>query len=391
MHDPHDLLVRIFGRGNPDAMVEAPGRVNIIGEHTDYNDGLVLPFATQMTTGVALRRSSMPVARVVSEAFGGPVELALPVDVPRQDESEWHDYVAGLLWSFRDHLPAEGGFDVAITSTVPDARGMSSSAALEIAMAIGLQQVLDLRLDDVELVRLCQRAEVDYVGINSGVMDQFASLMARAGSALLLDVRAMDHRFVSADLPDVEWVVIDSGVRRGLAASGYDGRRDECREALSMIQTLPGFGFVHSLRDIGISDLPSIELGLPSVLFNRVRHVVEENERVRRTVGALRARDAVAVGRLLTESHVSLRDLYQVSVPETDFLVDAAHRWGAAGARIMGGGFGGVTLHLVPSEDLERFTNRVTAGYVREFGLKASVSTVVPSAGARQRVEEMGR
>ena len=391
MNDPHDLLVRTFGRGSDDVVTEAPGRVNIIGEHTDYNDGLVLPFATQMTTGVALRRNSMRVLRVVSEAFGEPVELPLPVGVPKQRNSEWYDHIAGIIWSFRDHLPAASGIDVAITSTIPLARGMSSSAALEIALAIGLQQVFDLRLDDVELVKLCQQADIGYVGINCGVMDQCASLMARAGSALLLDVRAMEHRHVSPDMHAMSWVVIDSDIRRQLATSGYNDRRDECREALSMIQALSGFGSAHSLRDISTSDLPSIEFGLPPVLFKRVRHVVEENERVRRMVEALQAEEPATVGRLLTESHASLRDLYQVSIPEIDFLVDAGLEWGAVGGRIMGGGFGGVTLHLVPTEFLERFGDEVVEAYTREFGRTALVIPVVPSAGARQRVEEMGR
>jgi len=391
MNDPHDLLVRTFGRGGIDARAEAPGRVNIIGEHTDYNDGLVLPFATQMTTRVALRRNSMHVLRVVSEATGGPVRLPLPVDVPRQGNSEWHDYVAGLIWSFHDHLPAEGGLDIAITSAVPLAGGISSSAALEIALALSLQQAFDLRLDNTRLVTLCQQAEIDYVGINSGIMDQYVSLMARAGNALLLDVRAMSHRHVSSDIPGMTWVVIDSGVFRRLATSGYNDRRNECRKALSMIQALPGFSSANSLRDVSISDLPSVELGLPSMLFKRVRHVVEENERVRCMVDALQSGDPAMVGQLLTESHVSLRDHYQVSVPEIDFLVDSALKWGAVGARIMGGGFGGVTLHLVPSEDLERFGNEVVEAYAREFDLTASVNPVVPSAGARQLMEEMCR
>ena len=391
MNDPRDLLVRTFGRGSENVVTEAPGRVNIIGEHTDYNDGLVLPFATQMTTGVALRRNSMRVLRVVSEAFGEPVELPMPVDVPQRRNSEWYDHVAGLIWSFRDHLPTASGLDVAISSTVPLASGMSSSAALEIALAIGLRQIFDLCVDDVELVKHCQQADIGYVGINSGIMDQYASLMARAGSALLLDVRAMEHRHVSADMHDMSWVVIDSDVRRQLATSGYNDRRDECREALSMIQALSGSGSAHSLRDISTSDLPSIEFGLPSVLFKRVRHVVEENERVRRMVEALQAEDPATVGRLLTESHASLRDLYQVSIPEINFLVDAGLEWGAGGGRIMGGGFGGVTLHLVPTEFLERFRNGVVEAYTREFGRTALVIPVVPSAGARQRVEETDR
>jgi len=391
MNDPHDLLVRTFGWGSEDVVTEAPGRVNIIGEHTDYNDGLVLPFATQMTTRVALRRNSMCVLRVVSDAFGEPVELPLLVDVPQRRNSEWYDHVAGIIWSFRDQLPAEGGLDVAIASTIPLARGMSSSAALEVALAIGLQQMFDLCLDDVILVKLCQQAEIDYVGINSGIMDQYASLMARAGSALLLDVRAMEHRHVSADMHDMSWVLIDSDVRRHLATSGYNDRRDECREALSMIQALPGFDSAHSLRDIEVSDLPRIELDLPAVLFKRLRHVVEENERVRRTVDALQAEEPATVGRLLTESHVSLRDLYQVSISGIDFLVDAGLKWGAVGARIMGGGFGGVTLHLVPTEHYERFRDEVVEAYTREFGRTALMIPIVPSAGARQRVEEMSR
>jgi len=268
---------------------------------------------------------------------------------------------------------------------------MSSSAALEIALAIGLRQLFDLRVDDIELVKLCQQADIGYVGINCGVMDQYASLMARAGSALLLDVGAMKHRHVPADMHDMSWVVVDSDVRRQLATSGYNDRRDECREALSMIKTLPGFRPAHSLRDIRTSDLPRIELDLPPLLFKRVQHVVEENERVRSMVDALQAKEPETAGRLLAESHASLRDLYQVSIPEIDFLVDAGLEWGAVGARIMGGGFGGVTLHLVPTEHLEGFRDRVVEAYAREFGLTASVIPVAPNAGARQRVEEMGR
>ena len=333
----------------------------------------------------------MCVLRVVSEAFGEPVELPLPVDVPQRRNSEWYDHVAGIIWSLRDHLPAASGLDVSISSTVPLARGMSSSAALEIALAIGLQHVFDLCVDDVGLVKHCQQADIGYVGINCGVMDQYASLMARAGSALLLDVRAMKHRHISADMHDMSWVVVDSDVRRQLALSGYNDRRDECREALSMIQALSGFGSARSLRDITASDLPRIEPDLPALLFKRLRHVVEENERVRRTVDALQAEEPATVGRLLTEAHTSLRDLYQVSIPEIDFLVDVGLKWGAVGARIMGGGFGGVTLHLVPTENLERFRDGVVEAYTREFGRTALMIPVVPSAGARQRVEEMDR
>ena len=391
MNNPHDLLVHAFGRSSKVVVAEAPGRVNIIGEHTDYNDGLALPFATQMATRVELRLNSEHVLRVVSEAFGQPVELPLPIDIPQQGDSKWYDHIAGLMWSFRNHLPPASGLDVAISSTVPLARGMSSSAALEIALAIGLQQLFALRLDDVELVKLCQQADTGYVGINCGVMDQYASLMAQAGSALLLDVREMEHQHVSADMHGMSWVIIDSDVRRQLTASGYNDRRDECREALSMIQTLSGYGSACSLRDVQTSDLPRMELGLPPLLLKRVRHVVEENERVLNMVDALQAKEPAAVGQLLTESHVSLRDLYQVSIPEIDFLVGAGLEWGAAGARIMGGGFGGVTLHLVPTEYLERFRAGVVEAYAREFGLAASVIPVVPSAGARQRVEEMDR
>lgn len=391
MTDPEALLVKRFGRGSVDARGEAPGRANIIGEHTDYNDGLVLPFATQMTTKIALRRRSTRVLRVVSEAFGEPVELPLPADVPQRRNYEWHDHVAGLIWAFRDHLPTVGGLDVAISSTVPLATGMSSSAALEIALAIGLQQMFDLRLDDISLIKHCQQADIGYVGVNCGVMDQYASLMARDGTALLLDVRAMEHRHVSSAMPGMSWVVIDSGIRRELASTGYNDRREECMGALAMIQALPGFGFAHSLSDIRISDLPCIELELPPVLFKRVRHVVTENERVRRTVDALEEDAAARVGQLLTASHVSLRDQYQVSIPEIDFLVDAGLEWGAVGARIMGGGFGGVTLHLVPTEYLERFRDGVVEDYAREFDLTALVMPVVASAGARQLMEKKGR
>ena len=388
MTDPRTLILDRYGPGDPCTAATAPGRANIIGEHTDYNDGWVLPFALSVGTRSAVRRNRLGTLRIVSDAFDEPIERAWPTHSDPDRERQWSDYVAGMVWTFSDHLPAGFGLDVGISSTVPVGGGMSSSAALEVSLCLALASHLDLQLSDDEIIRQCHAVDTQYVGIQAGVMDQCASLMAKRNHALLLDTRSLERSHVPFRLPHATWVIVDSGIRRALAVSGYHTRLRECRDAVQAIRTRPETSHVRSLRDLLPQDLPEVTPHLAENLRKRVEHVVRENARVHDAVDALREGDAKRIGALLNESHVSLRDLYEVSIPEIDQLVRIGLDRGAHGARIMGGGFGGVTIHLVPSEIAEAYAQDVREAYQRHANHPATATIVDASAGGRQLVEE---
>jgi len=385
-----DFLMTTFGSGPAPQITKAPGRVNLIGEHTDYNGGYVLPFAIDRTTEIALRPRSDRAVHACSTAFPGVAELELPIPESTPTR-EWHDYLIGILLELSHHIEFPYGFDVAISSNVPFRAGLSSSAALEVALALALTRLYGIQLDDVEFVQLCQRVEVEFVGTNCGIMDQYASLLARDGSALLLDVATMTHRHVPIDLKDTSFLVVDSTVRRELSQSSYNERRRECEQALDWLRdTLPERR-LSSLSELTMREFDDVKYRMPELLCRRAAHVVSENERVRRTAEALVHGDASTVGELLYASHASLRDQYEVSTPELDFLVEWGARNGALGARIVGGGFGGTTLHLVPSYEKRRYVEGIVDAYKSETGKRASVWGVRPSPGARQLNEEEDR
>jgi galactokinase len=329
----------------------APGRVNLIGEHTDYNGGFVLPTTIPQQTRVELTPSEVGrLARARSaaapDADAGWAEVALGAEQRRGD---WFDYIQGLTWALRDAgfvLPH--GFDLEITSDVPLGAGLSSSASLEVAVLRAIRVAFALDLDDVALARLGQRAENEFVGARCGIMDQMAASLADANSALFLDTRSLDFRRVplpaAADL-----VVIHSGVTHAISGGDYGMRRAECDEAARRLG-------VAQLRDLTPEDASRTE-ALPEPLGRRVRHVVTEDERVLAAVAALDAGDLPRLGELFSESHLSLRDDFEVSVPEVDLLVDLAQKQERVfGARITGGGFGGSIVALAQ------------AGFGREVG-----------------------
>jgi galactokinase len=363
-----------FG-GRPEQVWLAPGRANLIGEHTDYNEGLVLPFALDLgVTVAASRRGDGMLAIRSRQAPGAPADLQLAALAPRA-VTGWAAYPAGVAWALREvGHPLAGGASLAIDSDLPQGAGLSSSAALECAAALALDGLYGLGLPRPQLATLAQRAENDFVGVPSGIMDQSASLLSRAGHALLLDCRTG----VTADVPldpaavGLTLLIVDTGARHALGDGRYAQRRRECEQAAARL----GVG---SLRDI-TSPAEVGRLDDP-VLRRRARHVVTENGRVKQAVALLAGGDLAGVGALLCASHASLRDDFEVSWPEADVAVDAAMAAGALGARMMGGGFGGSALALVPAGQRAAGA-AITAEFARRGWPPPAFFPAVPSAGA---------
>ncbi len=344
----------------PIVEISAPGRVNLIGEHTDYQDGFVLPVAIDRATTVRLEAREDGRVRLESPGFGGVVEFASLPDRPPV-QGQWTNYPLGVAWALRGAGHAVGGFDARYSSDVPAGAGLSSSAAIEVATAAALRKAFALRIDDLDLVKACRKAEREFAGVPCGIMDQFISALGRKDHALLLDCRSLEAETVPLDaLGGGSLILFDSGVRHRLGDSEYGARQRECAEAVERIAARKPA--VKALRDLSEEGLGSILATLPETLMRRVRHVVTENTRVLRFRDALEAEDPAWAGRLMNESHDSLRDDFQVSCPELDLLASAAQASEAAyGARMVGGGFGGCVLALAKpgrEEELVRHVAR---------------------------------
>ena len=315
----------------------APGRINLIGEHTDYNDGLVMPIALRLGVTVAATSRDDTSVRLTTDAAVSPRDVAYVLGAEERDGT-WVDRARGVTAMLAREGAAIGGFDAEITSDLPVGAGLGSSAAFAIALLRSLSKLFDLALDDAASARLAHAAETEFAGARAGMLDQLASVYGRAKDALLIDMR--DHATQVIPLPStIELAVIDSGTRHEHATGGYNRRRAECEDACLHLG-------IASLRDIDGSPLDELLERLPAPLDRRVRHVVTENGRVRRAVDAVRARDDVELGQLLNASHRSLRDDYEVSTPELDELTGLAIGAGALGARMVGGGFGGSIIAL---------------------------------------------
>jgi galactokinase len=332
---------------------QAPGRVNLIGEHTDYNGGFVLPAAIPFETRVELRPRRDPRVRVWSAQFPGADPVAFEIGSERRT-GDWADYVRGMTWSLAS-AGALSGFDARIESDVPVGSGLSSSAALEIALGRALRAAFTLPLDDVALAVAARRAETDFVGAPVGIMDQMACSLADTGSALFIDTRSLECARIQ--LPEAAaLIVIDSGVAHQHAAGDYRTRRDECARAAASL----GVG---ELRDVDESDLDRAS-ALPPPLDRRARHVITENARVLAAVDALRARDLGRVGRLFFESHASMRDDFEVSIAAIDHLVEQAERTpGVYGARLTGGGFGGSIVAIADRDRAKSAAHAIVAAH----------------------------
>ena len=330
----------------PDAVAEAPGRVNLLGEHTDYNGGFVLPVAIAQRTRVAMRRNGTDAFALHAAELGETVRFSF--DAP--PEAHFASYVYGCLALARSERADVPGLDIEVSSEVPMGVGLSSSAALEVATLRCLRELLQLPLDDVRIAQLAQRAEIEFAGVRCGIMDQMASSLAATDRALLIDTRSLERRAVP--LPaGTAVLVLDSGVPRTLAGSGYNQRRAECEEAARLL----GVATLREVEDVARLD------GLPDVPRRRARHVLTENARV---LQAAQGADAATFGQLMNASHASLRDDYEVSTPELDLLVRLLQEQPRVfGARLTGAGFGGACVALCRAEAVDEIAQPVLAAY----------------------------
>lgn len=369
-----------FGR-QPLVVVRAPGRVNLIGEHTDYNEGFVLPVAVDRAAWVAAAPRPDRTVRLFALDMGGDEASFSLDDIPPR-QGNWADYPRGVAWALRERGLVLSGMDAILTSDVPIGAGLSSSAAVEVAFAWTWKVLSGLDLGRTELALLCQRAENEYVGVRCGIMDQMASVWGRKDHAILLDCRTLEVEMVPIP-PGVAIVVADTLVRRELAASEYNRRRQECEEAVRILSNyLPG---IRALRDVSPEDLAQYGHHLPPVLLKRARHVVHSNARVLATAAAFRAGDLETVGEAMRRSHISLRDDYEVSSPELDTLAEAA--WevpGCYGARLTGAGFGGCIVALADADAVDDLARHLREVYEARFGRTPAVIVCSAADGARE-------
>jgi galactokinase len=374
-----------FG-SEPQWIIRAPGRVNLIGEHTDYNEGYVLPTAIDRDMLIAASRRETEDKTVRVYATEYDQEDAFSLDHIVQHESlAWANYLRGVVRIYRDAGHSMPSFDAVLCSNIPQGAGLSSSAAFEVAVGTLLKEMSNLEISLKETALLAQRAENDFVGVKCGIMDQFVSALGEPDSALMVDCRSLDCKVVPLNISDnqVSIVVTNSGVRRGLVDSEYNDRRQSCLQGAAELAKLLQRDDVQSLRDIEMAEFISVEAHLPLVLAKRCHHVISENLRVLLAVTALENENFEDFGRLMNTSHASLRDHFQVSCPEIDILVnDAQHHQGVLGSRITGAGFGGCTVSLIREESIESYRNEVVPRYERKTGCQAEVYICTPAAGA---------
>lgn len=362
----------VFGH-EPDVVAVAPGRVNLIGEHIDYSDGFVLPFAISNRTTVSIgKRSDNKIRLASAQRQSSIFETSIENLTPGR-EGKWERYPLGVIWV----LGISSGLDIFIDGKVPLGAGLSSSAALECSTAIALNSLFNLGHDLRALARLTQKAENEFVGVPCGIMDQSISLMGNAGHALLLDCRDLSTKLVPMDLAasDLELLIIDTQAHHSLVDGGYAERRAACESAASKLNK--------TMRELTFAELEENKSKLSEIEFRRARHAVTEIARVLECVTALESKDFKKVGALINQSHVSLRDDYNVSCPELDVAVDAAISVGALGARMVGGGFGGSAIALVKRADISKTKNAVSKAFI-ENGFKAPrFFESLPSSGAQ--------
>jgi len=365
--------------GGDARVYRAPGRVNLIGEHTDYNDGFVMPAAIGFACWAAASPRSDAKLRVHSINLNKTAEFDLAEQNPRPAK-DWTDYVRGVAVQLKLAKQPLRGADLVVASDVPLGAGLSSSAALEVATAYALLGVAGATMDRTAIAQLCQRAENEFVGMRCGIMDQFVACHAQPGSLLMIDCRSLQGTAVQLD-PAARVVIANTMVRHALTGTEYNDRRSQCEEGVRHLSArLPG---VRALRDVSPEELDQNRDLLDDIVYSRCRHVVTENRRVEQTRDALKTGDLARAGELMMESHASLRDDYEVSCDELDIMVGVAmEQPGVFGSRMTGGGFGGCTVTLVPAASVDHFMQNVAREYEARTGLRPEIYATVPAAAA---------
>jgi len=362
----------IYGR-KPEVIAEAPGRVNLIGEHIDYSEGFVLPFAIADRAYAAIAARPDGLVRIASHQRKEKIFSIDISDVKPGSNGDWEKYVLGVLWS----LGITKGVDILVDGSVPSGAGLSSSAALECSVAVGLNALFSLEMSKQDLARATQKAENDYVGMPCGIMDQSVSLMGQAGAALLLDCRDLTTESIPFDVASagLELLIIDTQAHHALVDGGYAERRAACESVAGKLS-------IPSMRHLTLEVLETNREKLTATEFIRARHAVTEIARVLEAVTALRASDFATLGKLINASHASLRDDYAVSCPELDVAVAASVAAGAMGSRMVGGGFGGSAIALIKASDVQKTKDAVLAAFEAKGFKKPRFFTSLPSAGA---------
>lgn len=379
-HIPAEFQQRF---GTAPRLFSAPGRVNLIGEHTDYNEGFVLPLAIDRRTYVAGAKRADRVVRVFASDLGETVEFTLGPELKPINAGRWSNYIRGVAACLEQAGHTLCGADLLIASDVPLGAGLSSSAALEAALGYALLRLNEQSCNLLDLALILQRAEHEFAGTQCGIMDQYIACMGQASQALLIDCRTLANEAVPLDLREARIVVCNSMVKHELAAGEYNTRRAECNEGVRRLaQHLPG---IQSLRDVSVEEFDQVAAVLPDTIRRRCNHVITENERVTLAVAALKRGDFPFFGKLLYASHESLRHDYEVSCRELDLLVEIARQApGVYGGRLTGGGFGGCTVNLVAAEHVSAFTESVRQTYAAATNLTPECYVCLASDGVKE-------
>ena len=363
-------------------VIKAPGRINLIGEHTDYNNGFVLPAAVDQAIYLAVAKSGSSESMLVSLDMDQTYEFSIN-DFQPTKEKPWANYLMGVLAEIQKSGREVSGFNIVFSGDVPQGSGMSSSAALECGTCFALNELFELSIPKVEMVKMSQKAEHNYAGVMCGIMDQFASMMGSADHALLLDCESLEYRHFPIELTDHIIVLCNSNVSHNLADSEYNIRRKQCEEGVSLLQKY--FPEVKSLRDVSLEQLNAHQSELSDVVYKRCKYVIEENERVMSMTKAMEAGEIDSLGEILTIAQEGMRSEYEISCPEIDFMAGFANnREDVVGARMMGGGFGGCTINLVNKGSEDQFISELNAAYKEQFNKEITPIKVVISDGVKR-------
>jgi len=369
--------------GKEDLIVEAPGRINLIGEHTDYNDGFVLPAAIDKSVKFIIQLSGSSKCKIVANDLKEDYSFSIEEEL-HPVKLHWANYFLGVIAELKSKNFKLGGFNLIFSSDIPIGSGLSSSAAIESGFGFALNQLFNLGISRMELALIGQQAEHKFAGVKCGIMDQFASMMGKEGHVMQLDCRSLEYSYIPADFADYQLVLFDTQVRHNLADSEYNIRRNQCETGLEIAKQVNSKAI--ALRDVSLAELKQVQNLMDQKIYNRCSYIIEESERVHEVCNALKARNIEKVGQLMFETHHGLSSLYEVSCKELDLLVDLVKENEAVvGARMMGGGFGGCTINLIKLSEASTVIEKIKTRYLAHTGIELKVYQVSISDGVNIR------